>query len=159
MLTLTASSTATAGTSNLTITGTSGTLTATTSIALTVKPDRGRRICVPHRLYGDQPVAGRLRGIHQHQQHRDDGHIQLDADLELPQWTDISQLWNGIETQSGANVSVSQRELQRQHWLRRKLLWNGLQRHLEQHDQCRTHLVCGERSGLPIAASNRTRST
>jgi hypothetical protein len=43
-----------------------------------------------------------------------------------------------------------QRELQRQYSIRRQLFRNGIQRHVEQHDQCRTHLVCRERSGLPI---------
>jgi cellulose 1,4-beta-cellobiosidase len=107
VLTLTASTTATAGTSNVIITGTSGTLTATTSIALTVKPvvAAGFACHVDYTLSSEWP-GGFGAAIT----------INNTGTTALSNWTltwtfangqTISQLWNGIEAQSGANVSVA----------------------------------------------------
>jgi cellulose 1,4-beta-cellobiosidase len=107
VLTLTASSTATAGTSNVIITGTSGTLTATTGIALTVRPPvaAGFECHVGYTLTSEWP-GGFGAAIT----------INNTGTTALSNWTltwtfangqTISQLWNGIETQSGANVSIA----------------------------------------------------
>jgi cellulose 1,4-beta-cellobiosidase len=107
VLTLTASSTATAGTSNVIITGTSGTLTATVSLALTVKaPIAAGFAChVDYTLSSEWP-GGFGAAIT----------INNTGTTALSSWTltwtfangqTISQLWNGIEAQSGANVSVA----------------------------------------------------
>jgi cellulose 1,4-beta-cellobiosidase len=107
VLTLTASSTATAGTSNVIVTGTSGTLTATTSIALTVKPP----VAAGFACHIDYTVTSQWPG----------GfgasiNINNTGTTAISSWTltwsfpngqTISQLWNGIEVQSGANVSVT----------------------------------------------------
>jgi cellulose 1,4-beta-cellobiosidase len=107
VLTLTASSTATAGTSNVIITGTSGTLTATVSLALTIKaPIAAGFAChVDYTLSSEWP-GGFGAAIT----------INNTGTTALSNWTltwtfangqTISQLWNGIEAQSGANVSVA----------------------------------------------------
>ena len=107
VLTLTASSTATAGTSNVIITGTSGTLTATTSIALTVKPAAAAGFaCHIDYTVTSQWPGGFGAAIT----------INNTGTTAISNWTltwtfangqTISQLWNGIEAQSGANVSVT----------------------------------------------------
>jgi cellulose 1,4-beta-cellobiosidase len=107
VLTLTASSTATAGTSNLTITGTSGTLTATTSIALTVRPATVSGFsCHIDYTVVSQWGGGFGASIS----------INNTGTTAISNWTltwsfangqIITQLWNGIETQNGANVTVS----------------------------------------------------
>ena len=107
VLTLTASSTATAGTSNVIITGTSGTLTATTGIALTVKPvaAAGFACHIDYTVTSQWP-GGFGAAIT----------INNTGTTAISNWTltwsfpdgqTISQLWNGIEAQSGANVSVT----------------------------------------------------
>jgi hypothetical protein len=107
VLTLTASSTATAGTSNLTITGTSGTLTATTSIALTVRPATVSGFA----CHIDYTVVSQWGGGF-------GASISINntGTTAISNWTltwsfangqIITQLWNGIETQNGANVTVS----------------------------------------------------
>ncbi len=105
VLTLTASSTATAGVSTVTITGTSGALTASTTIALTVSgaaPAVGCRV-----LYTISPQNTSAFGATLS--------IQNTGSTAINQWTltwtfangqTVSQLWNGMESQSGANVSV-----------------------------------------------------
>jgi uncharacterized membrane protein len=107
VLTLTASSTATAGTSNVIITGTSGTLTATVSLALTVKaPIAAGFAChVDYTLSSEWP-GGFGAAIT----------INNTGTTALSNWTltwtfangqTVTQLWNGIEAQGGANVSVT----------------------------------------------------
>ena len=107
MLTLTASSTATAGTSNINITGTSGTLTATTSITLTVHPAVVSGFaCHIDYTVGSQWGGGFGAAIT----------INNTGTTAISNWTltwafpdgqTVSQLWNGIEVQNGANVSVT----------------------------------------------------
>jgi hypothetical protein len=107
VLTLTAGSTATAGTSNVIITGTSGTLTSTTSIALTVAPAAAAGFAchidytVTSQWPGGFGAAITINNI---------------GTTALSNWTltwsfadgqTISQLWNGIEAQNAANVSVT----------------------------------------------------
>jgi hypothetical protein len=97
----------TAGTSNLTITGTSGTLTATTSIALTVMPATASGFaCHIDYTVTSQWGGGFGASIS----------INNTGTTAISNWTltwafpngqTITQLWNGIETQNGANVSVS----------------------------------------------------
>jgi uncharacterized membrane protein len=107
ILTLTASSTAAPGTSKLTITGTSGTLTATTSVTLTVSPATasGFACHVGYTISSEWP-GGFGAAIT----------INNTGTTAISSWTltwtfangqTISQLWNGIEAQSGANVSVA----------------------------------------------------
>ena len=107
VLTLTASSTATAGTSNIVITGTSGTLTATASIALTVHPvaTAGFACHIDYTVSSQWP-GGFGAAIT----------INNTGTTAISNWTltwtfpdgqTVTQLWNGIETQSGANVSVT----------------------------------------------------
>jgi len=107
VLTLTASSTAATGTSNLTITGTSGTLTATTSIALTVRPSTASGFaCHIDYTIVSQWGGGFGAAIN----------INNTGTTAISNWTltwafpngqTVTQLWNGIETQNGANVAVS----------------------------------------------------
>jgi uncharacterized membrane protein len=107
VLTLTASSTAATGTSNLTITGTSGTLTATTSIALTVRPSTTSGFA----CHIDYTVVSQWGGGF-------GASISINntGTTAISNWTltwafpngqTVTQLWNGIEAQNGANVSVS----------------------------------------------------
>ena len=107
VLTLTAGSTVAAGTSTLTITGTSGTLTSSTSVTLTVSP----AVAAGFACHIDYTVTSQWPG----------GFgaaivINNTGTTALSSWTltwsfpdgqTISQLWNGIEVQSGAAVSVS----------------------------------------------------
>jgi endoglucanase len=106
VLTLTASATATAGTSTVTITGTSGTVTATTTIALTVSPSAPTSKCTI--LYAISPQNTSAFGAT----------ITIDntGTTALTSWTltwtfangqTVAELWNGVEIQSGANVTVT----------------------------------------------------
>jgi len=107
VLTLTASSTAAAGTSAVSITGTSGMLTATTSIALTVNAtSAGGFACHIGYTISSQWGGGFGAAIT----------INNTGTTAISNWTltwafpngqTVTQLWNGIETQSGANVSVT----------------------------------------------------
>jgi cellulase/cellobiase CelA1 len=107
VLTLTASSTAAAGTSHIVITGTSGTLTATASVALTVSPvtTAGFACHIEYTVTSQWP-GGFGASIS----------INNTGTAAIANWTltwsfadgqTVTQLWNGVETQSGANVSVS----------------------------------------------------
>jgi len=103
VLTFTASATATAGTSTVTVTGTSGSTTATTTIALTVAPSGGGACTVDYVISPQNTSAfGAAITI-------------VNGPTAVTSWTltwsfangqTISSLWNGIETQSGANVTV-----------------------------------------------------
>ncbi|MGA2652691.1 MAG: cellulose binding domain-containing protein [Terracidiphilus sp.] len=103
VLTLTASSTAAAGISTVTITGTSGTLTpVTTTIALTVAPSGGA--CTVDYTIAPQNTSAFGASI-----------TIVNGPTAITSWTltwtfangqTVSSLWNGIETQSGANVTV-----------------------------------------------------
>jgi endoglucanase len=104
VLTFAASSTATAGTSTVTITGTSGTVTATTTIALTASPVT-TSAC--HVVYTISPQNTSAFGA--------TVSIQNTGATALTSWTltwtfangqTVASLWNGAETQSGANVTV-----------------------------------------------------
>ncbi|MGA2891041.1 MAG: cellulose binding domain-containing protein [Terracidiphilus sp.] len=106
VLTLTAGSTSAAGTSTLTITGTSGTLTATTTIALTVNPSTPTSTCTIDYTISSQWQGGFGAAIT----------INNTGTTALTSWTltwayangqTITQLWNGLETESGANVTVT----------------------------------------------------
>ncbi|MGD0095414.1 MAG: cellulose binding domain-containing protein [Terracidiphilus sp.] len=105
VLTFTASSTATVGTSTVTITGTSGSTTSTTTIALTVVSSNSSPCTVDYTISPQNTSA-------------------FGASITLlntgtTAWTSwtltwsfangqtVSNLWNGIETQSGANVTVT----------------------------------------------------
>ena len=68
---------------------------------------RGHLFCLPHRLHGSQPVGGGFGASIS---------INNTGTTAISNWTltwafadgqIITQLWNGIEAQSGANVSVS----------------------------------------------------
>jgi endoglucanase len=106
VLTFTANSTAAAGTSTVTITGTSGTLTATTTIALTVSSATTGFACHIGYAISSQWGGGFGAAIT----------INNTGTTAISNWTltwnfangqTITQLWNGSETQSGANVTVS----------------------------------------------------
>jgi cellulose 1,4-beta-cellobiosidase len=104
VLTLTASSTATTGGPvTVTITGTSGSVKATTTIALTVAPS-GTGGCTVNYTISPQNTSqfGATISI-------------KNGSTAITSWTlawsfangqTVSQLWNGIETQSGASVTV-----------------------------------------------------
>jgi endoglucanase len=105
LLTLTASGTATTGASTVTITGTSGTLTASTTIALTVNTGTSGAKCTIGYTISPQNTSAFGAAIT----------INNTGTTALTNWTltwafpngqTVSQLWNGIETQSGANVTV-----------------------------------------------------
>jgi endoglucanase len=105
VLTLTASSTATTGAATVTITGTSGTVTATMAIALTVNPSGTGAKCTIDYTISPQNTSAFGASIT----------INNTGTTALTSWTltwtfangqTVSQLWNGIETQSGANVTV-----------------------------------------------------
>ncbi len=105
VLTFTASAAATAGASTVTITGTSGSLTATTTIALTVNPSTSASACTIGYTIGNQWQGGFGVAIT----------IDNTGTTALTSWTltwsfangqTITQLWNGVETQSGVNVTV-----------------------------------------------------
>jgi hypothetical protein len=106
VLTLTASSTATTGAATVTITGTSGTVTATTAIALTVSPSGTAAKCTIDYTISSQWSGGFGAAIT----------INNTGTTALTGWTltwafangqTVTQLWNGTETQSGANVTVT----------------------------------------------------
>lgn len=107
VLTLTASSSATAGGFTVTVTGTSGSTTATTTIALTVGSSGGTglKCTVDYAIsnYGSGQFGATLD-------------ILNTGTTAINSWTltwsfangqTITQLWNGTETQSGANVTVT----------------------------------------------------
>jgi hypothetical protein len=105
VLTLTASSTATTGAATVTITGTSGTLTASTTIALTVNTATTGAKCTIDYTISPQNTSAFGASLT----------INNTGTTALTSWTltwafangqTVSQLWNGIETQSGANVTV-----------------------------------------------------
>jgi endoglucanase len=105
VLTFTATSTATTGLATVTITGTSGTVTATTTIALTVNPVTTPGGC--HVVYATSPQNTSAFGA--------TVSIQNTGTTAWTSWTltwtfangqTVAQLWNGIETQSGAVVTV-----------------------------------------------------
>lgn len=99
----TASAAATAGMSAVTITGTSGTLTATTTIALTVASSIPGGCTIDYTISPQNASAfGAAITI-------------VNNGAALSNWSltwafangqTVSQLWNGIDTQSGANVAV-----------------------------------------------------
>jgi hypothetical protein len=102
VLTFTASATATVGTSTVTITGTSGTTTATTTIALTVGSSGGA--CTVDYVISPQNSSAFGAAI-----------TIVNGPTAITSWTlswtfangqTVSSLWNGIETQSGAVVTV-----------------------------------------------------
>jgi len=106
VVTFTASSSATAGTSTVTITGVSGTLTATTSVALTVGGGPVGLACHIGYTISSQWGGGFGAAIT----------INNTGTTAISNWTltwtfangqTITQLWNGAETQSGANVTVN----------------------------------------------------
>ena len=101
-LTFTASSTATTGAATVTITGVSGTVTASATISLFV----GSSAC--NIVYTISPQSSNAFG----------GAITINNNgtSAITSWTlgwtfangqAVSQLWNGVETQSGANVTVT----------------------------------------------------
>jgi hypothetical protein len=103
VVTLTASGTATVGSSTVTITGTSGTTTATTTIALTVSPSTSGSCTVDY-VISPQNTSAFGASI-----------TIINGPTAITSWTltwsfangqTVAQLWNGIETQSGANVTV-----------------------------------------------------
>jgi hypothetical protein len=103
VLTLTATSTATVGGPvTVTITGTSGSTTAATTIALTVAPSGGA--CTVDYTISPQNTSAFGATI-----------TIVNGPTAITSWTltwsfangqTVAQLWNGIETQSGANVTV-----------------------------------------------------
>ena len=105
VLTLTASSTATVGTSTVTITGTSGSLTATTTIALTVSASGGAKCTIDYTISPQNSSAFGAAIT-----------INNTGSTALTNWTltwsfangqTVSSLWNGVESQSGSNVAVT----------------------------------------------------
>jgi len=106
VLTLTASSTAATGPSTVTITGTSGTLSATTTIALTVGTGTSGFACHINYAITNQWPGGFGAAIT----------INNTGTTSISNWTltwafangqTVTQIWNGSETQSGANVTVT----------------------------------------------------
>ena len=104
VLTLTASGTATVGSSTVTITGTSGTTTATATIALTVSPS-GSGACTVDYVISPQNTSAFGASV-----------TIVNGPTAITSWTltwtfangqTVAQLWNGVETQSGANVTVT----------------------------------------------------
>ena len=104
VLTLAVASTTVAGTYTITVTGTSGTLTATTTIALTVTGTAPK--CTVDYAISSQWPGGFGAALT----------IVNNGSTALTSWTltwsfangqTITQLWNGAETQSGANVTVT----------------------------------------------------
>jgi hypothetical protein len=105
VLTLTASNIATAGTSTVTITGTSGTQTITTNVALSITSAGGPSCHIVYSIT-NQWQGGFGAAIT----------IDNTGSTALSNWVltwtfangqTITQLWNGNESQSGANVTVS----------------------------------------------------
>lgn len=108
VVTFTASATATVGTSTVTISGVSGTLTASTSISLTVSTSgsTGGGGCTVDYVISPQNNTSFGGAIT----------IVNNGSAALSSWTltwtfangqTVSSLWNGNETQSGANVTVT----------------------------------------------------
>jgi hypothetical protein len=104
VLTFTASAAATAGTSTVTVTGTSGSTIATTTIALTVASS-SPSTCTVDYVISPQNTSAFGAAIT----------ILNTGTTAWTSWTltwtfangqTVSSLWNGIETQSGANVTV-----------------------------------------------------
>jgi endoglucanase len=103
VLTFAATSTATVGTATVTINGTSGSTTATTTIALTVGSGGGGACTVDYVISPQNSSAfGAAITI-------------VNGPTAITSWTlawsfangqTVASLWNGIETQSGANVTV-----------------------------------------------------
>jgi hypothetical protein len=105
VLTFTASSTAAVGTATVTIAGISGTLTQTTTITLTVAISGGAACTID---YSTTPQNSSAFGA--------TITINNTGTTSLTSWAltwafangqTISSLWNGVETQSGANVTVT----------------------------------------------------
>ncbi|MGA2889693.1 MAG: cellulase family glycosylhydrolase [Terracidiphilus sp.] len=106
VVTFAASSSAVAGTFTVTITGTAGAVSATTTIALTVLPGNPVPACTIGYTISSQWPGGFGAAIT----------ITNTGTTALNGWTltwafangqTITQLWNGAETQSGANVTVT----------------------------------------------------
>ncbi len=106
VVTFTASATATAGLATATITGASGTVTATTIIALTVTTSGGGACVVTYTIspQNTSQFGGTIA-------------IKNNGSTALSNWSltwsfangqTISGSWNGVVTQSGANVTVSE---------------------------------------------------
>jgi cellulose 1,4-beta-cellobiosidase len=102
VLTFTASATATVGQATVTITGVSGTTTAATTITLTVAPAGGA--CTVDYAISPQNTSAFGATI-----------TIVNGPTAITSWTltwtfangqTVASLWNGIETQSGANVTV-----------------------------------------------------
>jgi hypothetical protein len=102
VLTFTASATATIGTSTVSITGTSGSTTSTAAIALAVAPSGGA--CTVDYAISPQNSSAFGAAI-----------TIVNGPTAITSWTltwtfangqTVSDLWNGVETQSGANVTV-----------------------------------------------------
>jgi subtilase family serine protease len=102
-LTLTTSGTATIGTSTATITGTSGSISGTTALGLTVAPGASCHVDYTIYTYTATTFGANV-------------YITNTGTAPLSNWTltwtfangqTITSLWNGVETQSGANVTVS----------------------------------------------------
>jgi len=107
VMTLTASSSTAAGTYSITITGTSGTLTVSTTISLTITPaiNTGFACSILYTVTAQSPTTF--------------GGAFVIGNTGTTAWTSwtltwtfangqtISSFWNGIETQTGANVTVA----------------------------------------------------
>ncbi|MGD0095412.1 MAG: cellulose binding domain-containing protein [Terracidiphilus sp.] len=107
VMTLTASSSTAAGTYSITITGTSGTLTVSTTISLTITPPikTGFACSILYTVTAQSPTTF--------------GGAFVIGNTGTTAWTSwtltwtfangqtISSFWNGIETQTGANVTVA----------------------------------------------------
>lgn len=107
VLTLTVGSNVSPGTYMLTLTGTSGTLTATATIALTVKAaaETGLACHIEYTVNSQWPGGFSAAVM-----------INNTGTTAISNWTltwafpngqTVTQLWNGVETQTGAGVSVS----------------------------------------------------
>jgi hypothetical protein len=105
VLTLTASSTATTGAFMVTITGTSGSTTASTAVTLSVGSSGGGSACTVDYTISPQNSSAFGATIT----------IDNTSTTALTNWTltwtfangqTVASLWNGIETQSGAAVTV-----------------------------------------------------
>ena len=104
VLTLTASSTATTGAFTVTVTGTSGSTTASTTFILDVTSSGGSSACTVDYVISPQNSSQFGAAI-----------TIVNGSTAITSWTltwsfangqTVSSLWNGIETQSGANVTV-----------------------------------------------------
>jgi hypothetical protein len=107
VMTLAASNSATAGTYDVTVTGTSGALTASTTVALTITPPikTGFACSILYTVSAQSPTTF--------------GGAFTIGNTGTTAWTSwtltwafangqtISSFWNGMETQSGANVTVA----------------------------------------------------